>query len=285
MSAVYLGSMESPPTGPQDLLHVALIAARKAAEVHRAYVGRVQPEDWTEKGFSDFVSHVDREAEVTILETVRSHYPSHAVLAEEASSADEGATVVDPYAPGYIWIVDPLDGTTNFLHGYPAYSVSVAVAYDGELQAGAVIAAATKEEWTATLGGGAHLNDKPIMVSGQTEMHRALIGTGFPFRYPELLSLYIQQFDGVLRAASDIRRAGSAALDLCHVASGYLDGFWELILAPWDVAAGTLIIREAGGLVSRLDGDVRVLGHGSILAGNASMHAQLGALVNAVRRG
>jgi myo-inositol-1(or 4)-monophosphatase len=248
--------------------------------VHRAYIGRVHPEEWNEKGFSDFVTHVDREAEATVLETIRSHFPRHLTLAEEASSADDGA-VADPYAPGYVWIVDPLDGTTNFLHGYPAYAVSVAVAHDGELQAGVVIATATGDEWCATRGGGARLNDKPISVSRATDMHRALIGTGFPFRYPDLLTKYIRQFDVVLRKASDIRRAGSAALDLCHVASGFLDGFWELVLAPWDVAAGTLIIREAGGLVTRLDGaDERVLGHGSILAGNESMHAQLGALVN-----
>jgi myo-inositol-1(or 4)-monophosphatase len=247
--------------------------------VHRAYIGRVQPEEWNEKGFSDFVTHVDREAEAIVLETIRHHFPSHAVLAEEASSVDSGTTVVDPYAPGHVWIVDPLDGTTNFLHGYPAYSVSIAVACDGELQAGAVIAAATKDEWTATRGGGAHLNGQTISVARTTDMHRALIGTGFPFRYPELLTKYVQQFEVVLRNASDIRRAGSAALDLCHVASGYLDGFWELVLAPWDVAAGTLIIREAGGVVTRLSGDARVIGHGSILAGNESMHAQLGALV------
>jgi myo-inositol-1(or 4)-monophosphatase len=271
--------MRSTPTPPQDLLHVALIAARKAADVHRAYIGRVQPEEWNEKGFSDFVTHVDREAEAIVLETIRHHFPSHAVLAEEASSVDSGTTVVDPYAPGHVWIVDPLDGTTNFLHGYPAYSVSIAVACDGELQAGAVIAAATKDEWTATRGGGAHLNGQTISVARTTDMHRALIGTGFPFRYPELLTKYVQQFEVVLRNASDIRRAGSAALDLCHVASGYLDGFWELVLAPWDVAAGTLIIREAGGVVTRLSGDARVIGHGSILAGNESMHAQLGALV------
>ncbi len=274
--------MRTTPTQPQDLLHVALIAARKAAEVHRAYVGRVQPEEWSEKGFSDFVTHVDREAEAVVLESIRAHFPAHMVLAEEESSAAGDGATVDPYAPGYVWIVDPLDGTTNFLHGYPSYSVSVAVALDGELQAGVVIGS-TRDEWSATRRGGAFLNEKPISVSRTTDMHRALIGTGFPFRYPDLLTQYVRQFDRVLRNTSDLRRAGSAALDLCHVASGYLDGFWEMVLAPWDVAAGTLIIREAGGRVSRLDGEERVLGHGSILAGNESTYAQLGAMVNAAR--
>jgi myo-inositol-1(or 4)-monophosphatase len=175
----------------------------------------------------------------------------------------------------WVWIVDPLDGTTNFLHRYPMYAASVAVARRGELMAGAVISGATGEEWHAVRGGGAFLNGRPIRVSTLGVMTHALIGTGFPFKTPHQLPAYVLQFQRLLRGSAGIRRAGAAAIDLCCVASGWFDGFWELWLAPWDVAAGTLIVREAGGRVTRPDGDADILGAGAIVAGNPDIHEKL----------
>ena len=249
-----------------QLLAVALHAARDAAEVHGMHLGRVALESWAEKGAADFVTYVDTEAEARILERIHASFPDHAVLAEEGSAAATAA----PDRP--LWIVDPLDGTTNFLHGYPAYSASVAVALNGELLAGAVVSGATGQAWTATRGGGAFLDGAPIRVSALTHFRHALIGTGFPFKHLELLPEYLEQFRRVLPRTAGIRRGGSAALDLCHVATGWFDGFWELWLAPWDVAAGALILTEAGGTISRLDGGYDVPGSGAIVAGNAVIH-------------
>ena len=261
--------MEQSRAYAHELLTVALDAARAAAEVHRAHLGRVAVESWTEKGAADFVTHVDTEAESRILERIRASFPDHPVLAEEGSAA----AVAAPDRP--LWIVDPLDGTTNFLHGYPAYSASVGVAMNGELLAGAVVSGATGQAWTATREGGAFLDGEPIRVSPLANFRHALIGTGFPFKHLELLPGYLEQFSRVLPRTAGIRRAGSAALDLCHLATGWFDGFWELWLAPWDVAAGALILTEAGGTISRLDGGYDVTGSGAIVAGNAVIHSIL----------
>jgi myo-inositol-1(or 4)-monophosphatase len=267
---------------PNELLLTALESARAAAAVHARHLGRVRVEEWSQKGVSDFVTHVDREAEAQVLDRVLSRFPGHRILAEEAES-DRARTSLVPMAgsgqPGFTWIIDPLDGTTNYLHGYPMYAASVAVAEAGVLQAGVVINSATGEEWTASRGGGAFRNGERIRVSGIDRLPRALLGTGFPFKALELLPRYTRQFAMALSGTSGVRRAGSAAIDLCHVATGWFDAFWELSLAPWDVAAGALIVREAGGVVTRLDGTPDVLGHGSILAGNPALHAALGALL------
>jgi myo-inositol-1(or 4)-monophosphatase len=262
----------------EALLDCALTAARAAADIHRRYLGRVAPDEWSEKGVADFVTHVDREAESAIVAEIRRRFPSHAILAEESADA-----AGPPTSAEWLWIVDPLDGTTNFLHRYPAYAASVAVARRGELVAGAVVSAATDEEWWAVRGGGAFHGGRPIRVSQLADLRLALIGTGFPFKALDLLPRYLRQFDAVLRRSAGIRRAGSAALDLCHLATGYFDGFWELLLAPWDIAAGTLIVREAGGVVTALDGRADVLdGHGAVLAGNPAIRAELGAVLAAV---
>lgn len=275
-----------PLPDPDVLLDLALAAARDAAEVHRRYIGRVRLEDWSTKGVSDFVTHVDREAEARIVARIRTVFPDHAILAEEAASdAGHSAGGSAPGAPTpptseFLWIVDPLDGTTNFLHAYPAYSASVAVAHRGELVAGAVVDSASGAEWTAARGCGAHRDGQPIHVSELGELHHTLIGTGFPFRDLDLLPRYLRQFDALTRRTAGIRRAGSAALDLCHVASGHFDGFWELALAPWDIAAGALIVREAGGLVTDLAGNPDILAGGPILAGNPMIHEKLRQLLD-----
>jgi myo-inositol-1(or 4)-monophosphatase len=264
-----------------ELLNVARQAARDAAAVHREFLGRVAVAEWSEKGTADFVTHVDRKAESVIVERLRAHFPEHRVLAEEdaAERGDSSGVTMGAGADEWTWIIDPLDGTTNYLHGYPVYAVSIAVARAGELEAGFILNSATGEEWSAVRNGGAFLDGRRIGVSSIDVLSRALIGTGFPFKALHLLPVYTLQLAAVLRATSGVRRAGSAALDLCHVATGLFDGFWELDLAPWDVAAGVLIVREAGGVVTRLDGSSDILGYGSLLAGNEVIHAGLGELV------
>lgn len=265
----------------RELLSVAQAAAQAAAAVHRRHLGRVHVADWSEKGAADFVTHVDRAAEAAIAERIRSHFPDHRLLAEEEESERAAASGVTMrgLGGGWTWIVDPLDGTTNYLHGYPVYAVSIGVALDGVMQAAVVLNSATDEEWTAVRGGGAFRAGGRATVSEIDTLSRALIGTGFPFKALHLLPEYTRQLDAVLRSTSGVRRAGSAALDLCHVASGWFDGFWELSLAPWDIAAGSLIVQEAGGILTRVDEGKDVLGHGSVLAGNAAIHAALGSLV------
>jgi myo-inositol-1(or 4)-monophosphatase len=261
------------------IMATARDAARGAASMHCRHLGSVSISDWDTKGFADFVSHVDREAESLILERIHATFPAHSVLAEEASSR---GTLKDVNGE-WLWVIDPLDGTTNYLHNYPMFAVSIAVLHRFEPVAGVVVNSSTGEEWTATRGGGAFRNGSPIRVSAIETLDRALIGTGFPYRTPGFLPEYLEQLGLLLRAGAGVRRAGAAALDLCHVASGWFDGFWELSLAPWDVAAGTLVIREAGGVVTRLSGSCVVFGQGSIpagnqgsiLAGNPSIHRAL----------
>ena len=254
------------------LMEVALDAAHAAVAVHRRHLGSVGTEAWQAKSTADFVTHVDREAEAVILERVRAAFPHHAVLAEESADADPRP---DLATEDWVWIIDPLDGTTNWLHGYPMYAASVAVARRGELVAGVVVNGASGEAWSAARGAGAFLDGVPARVSTRSEMGQALIGTGFPFRTPEEIPAYLAQLGAVMPRAAGVRRAGAAALDLCHVASGWLDAFWEISLAPWDIAAGTLIIREAGGVVTRLDGSANLLGAGSVLAGSPTLHRML----------
>jgi myo-inositol-1(or 4)-monophosphatase len=268
----------------QQLVATAVMAAREAAAVHRQHLGQVRVDDWSEKGIADYVTHVDREAEARITARISAAFPDHRILAEEEESDRQratGAAMRGPEADDWTWIIDPLDGTTNYLHGYPMYAVSIAVARGRTLEAAVVVNSATGEEWTATRGGGTRLDGRAVSVSGIERLDRALIGTGFPFKAPAQIPRYTRQLAAALRASSGVRRAGSAALDLCHVATGWFDGFWELELAPWDVAAGTLIVREAGGVVTRLDGAADVVGHGSILAGNRAVYAALAHLIGA----
>jgi len=249
-----------------NLVKVAAGAAARAA----AYIRGARPprtEDWTEKGRHDFVTEVDRACEAMIAEALTRDVPGSQIVGEELTPRLTTGDVV--------WIVDPLDGTTNFLHGYPQYAVSIGCAVRGELCAGVVHDVARDIVYRASSGGGAWCGDARLHVSTLTEPRRALIGTGFPFKDLEQLRAYLAQFAAVLGGASGIRRAGSAALDLVDVAAGRFDAFWEVSLAPWDVAAGVVLVREAGGRVSRLDGSEDVLGHGAIVAGNPALHRWL----------
>ena len=252
---------------PLNLLDLASRAAEAAAGYIRTVTPPADPADWTIKGASDFVTHVDRTAEGRISDLLLAELPQSTIIGEELSPRLA--------AEGLVWIVDPLDGTTNFLHGYPMYSVSVAAAIDGVLQAGVVLDVAHDVHYRASLGGGATANGRPIHVSGLADPTYALIGTGFPFKQPQWLPAYQRQFSAILSSTSGVRRTGSAALDLATVAAGGYDGFWELMLAPWDIAAGLILVREAGGVVSNAAGQAIGVEHTAVVAGNAAIHAWL----------
>lgn len=255
-------------TNDRDLLHIAVQAARLGAREIRTRRRPSDPGSWDRKGVSDFVTDVDRAAERAIADALLHHAPESAILGEELTPE----TALE--AP-LLWIVDPLDGTTNYLHGYPAYAVSIGCVVEGRLAAAVVLDVDRGREYTAIEDRGAWCNGQRLQVSSVTEPSSALIGTGFPFKWPELLSRYLKQFSVILSSTSGIRRAGAASLDLVDVAMGRFDGFWELMLAPWDVGAGTLIVREAGGLVTDLDGSDSFLRHGAFVAGNPTIHAWL----------
>ena len=247
-------------------LNIAVKAARRAGTlINRAAldIGRLTV---TRKGPADFVSEVDRMAEAAIIGVLREAYPDHAFLGEEGGAVGESE---------YQWIIDPIDGTTNFLHGFPVYCTSIALAHKGVVTQAVIYDPVRNDLFTATRGSGAFLNDRRIRVSQETRMEDALIGSGFPFSSMEHQERYLRMFAEVMRKSAGIRRPGSAALDLACVAAGRYDGFWELGLKPWDMAAGTLLIQEAGGLVSDLEGEDRFLQTGHVVAGNPKIFAQL----------
>jgi myo-inositol-1(or 4)-monophosphatase len=250
------------------LLDIALDAARSAAAVIRDATSGRDRLVWETKGRSDFVSEVDKASESKISEVIARRAPDAFLLGEELSPEVLSRS-------GLVFIADPLDGTTNFLHGYPEYAVSIAAARNGELLAGVVINVPRGEEFTAAKGGGAYHDGERIRVSNLRDPGRALIGTGFPFKTLEKLPSYLEQFSLVMNGTAGIRRAGAAALDLSNVACGRFDAFWELVLAPWDVAAGVLMVQEAGGIVTDIDGNPPLLDAGSFVAGNPAMHAWL----------
>jgi myo-inositol-1(or 4)-monophosphatase len=250
------------------LLDLAVRAADAAADVVRRGAAGLATLAWEEKGPNDYVSDVDRASEATIREIVLGARPDVRVLGEELSpNLGVGS--------GIVFVADPLDGTTNFLHAFPEYAVSIGVLIDGELVAGVIRHVVTGETFTASTGGGAFRDGTPIRVSSTTKPGRALIGTGFPFSHAERLDEYQPQFAAVTLETAGIRRAGSAALDLVHVAQGQFDAFWELKLAPWDIAAGIIIVREAGGIVTDLSGAPAKVAHTGLVAGNPTMHAWL----------
>ena len=248
-------------------LETARGAAETAAASHRTHLGRVGAQDASEKGQSDFVSEADLAAQDAALAWIRGRHPDHLVLAEEMS-ATERADLVGRGGP--VWVVDPLDGTTNFLHGHPMFASSVALTIDGEFVLGCVVQALTGETWWATRGAGAWWSDgqkeRRLRADPPPSLARSLVGTGFPFKALDMLPGYLAQFDRVLRNSSGVRRTGSAALDLCYLASGRLDAFWELTLSPWDYAAGVVLVREAGGVVERIDGGAITLESGTVCA-------------------
>jgi myo-inositol-1(or 4)-monophosphatase len=251
----------------------ALLAHIEAAAIEAARFIRACGEnrsgiEWRAKSATDFVSDVDTGAERIIRHALTDGYAGALIVGEELSPESSTSAEIS-------FIVDPLDGTTNFLHGFAEYAVSIAAAVRGEVVAGVIIAIPTNERFTAARGGGAFRNGEPISVSGIDDPSRALIGTGFPFGADAPLDLYLRHFAAVAPRTAGMRRPGSAALDLVHVACGQFDAFWELTLKPWDFAAGMLLVREAGGLVTTVDGGAVPLTSSSLLAGNPAMHAWL----------
>lgn len=255
-----------------EWLAVAVRAAEAGAAVIRAAAPEVRGLDWRSKGPADFVSEVDLAAEAAILAVMGRAIPEATVLAEEGAAQ----VARELLAKGVALVVDPLDGTTNFLHGYPEYAVSIAVLLDGEPVVGVVHDVPGAEVFSATVGGGCRLNGVPVQVSTISEPRRALIGTGFPFKDVNDITPYHRQMAAVMAHVSGVRRPGAASIDLASVACGRFDGFWEMELAPWDFAAGMLLVREAGGVATDVNGThLTALGPSSVLAGNSVMHRWL----------
>ncbi len=240
------------------ILNIAVRAARRAGSIINRAALEGGALNVRSKQANDFVTQVDQAAEQAIIEIVRKAYPDHGFLAEESGSSAAEAEVV--------WIIDPLDGTTNFIHGFPQYCVSVAVRSRGAIEHAVVYDPVRNELFTASKGRGAYLNDRRIRVSKALRLHDALVGTGFPFKELSRLDLYTRQLQTMMKSCAGVRRAGAAALDLAYVACGRLDAFWELGLSPWDMAAGALLITEAGGLVGDLRGEQTYLESGDICA-------------------
>ena len=254
--------------GYRHLLATCVAAAAKAAEVIRAHTPGLAALDWQSKGAADFVTVVDRAAEEALAAVIAARHPDATLVGEEGSPEGE-------IARGLVFVADPLDGTTNFLHGFPWYAVSVAACVEGSAVAGAILNVATGELFSATFGGGARRAGAPIHVSSIAEPARALIGTGLPFKHADTFDHTLRVLPRIMQATAGIRRPGAAALDLADVACGRFDAFWELRLAPWDIAAGLLLIREAGGLATDLGGRDAPVASGPIVAGNPAMHAWL----------
>ena len=252
------------------LQNVAVMAARKAGSVLIRKLSNPAKLKVQEKSHNDYVTDADQAAEAAIIDTIRKHYPDHAILAEESGQDGDSDTV---------WIIDPLDGTTNYLHGFPVFAVSIGVQVKGRMEHAAVYDPIRQELFTASRGAGAQLDGRRIRVSGQTKLERSLIGTGFPYKLKDgPMTAYLGMLENVLRNTSGVRRPGAAALDLCYVAAGRLDAFWETDLNAWDLAAGSLIVREAGGIVSGLDGSEDFLETGHVLAGTPKIYAALAQL-------
>ncbi len=253
-----------------DYLEVAIQAARKAGQYLLKERGKISPETVDEKARNDFVTYVDHQSEKLIVDHLLHHFPTHKILAEEGTSRDQTSD--------YRWIIDPLDGTKNYIQDVPFFAVSIALQHRDEIIAGVVYEPVRDELFTAEKGHGAFCNEKPIRVSRQP-FSQALIATGFPFRAKHYLPTYLLTFEEIFLRCSGMRRCGSAALDLCYTAMGRFEGFWELGLSTWDVAAGSLLVQEAGGIVTDFRGGKSYLQTGFIIAGNPEAHQELSRII------
>lgn len=245
------------------MLNIAVRAARQAGNIIARSFPHVDSLSVDTKSRNDFVSDVDRLAEQEIINTIHKAYPDHAILAEESGSSGDSE---------YVWIIDPLDGTTNFLHGFPQFAVSIALSFRGKLDQAVVYDPISQDLYTASRGAGAQLNGRRIRVASRKTLDGALLGTGFPFKDDSILDTYLATFKALFGDTAGIRRPGSAALDLAYVAAGRLDGFWEFGLNPWDMAAGALLIQEAGGKVGDFAGGDDFLESGNVIAGNLKVY-------------
>lgn len=270
------------------MLNVAIKAARRAGTIINRASLNLERLQIARKQQNDFVTEVDQQAEQAIIETLQAAYPSHHFLAEESGRLNhEGAVVgtsswqevlddaAHREADQYVWVIDPLDGTTNFIHGFPQYAVSIALIFNGQIVLGVVYDPTRDELFTATKGQGAYLNNRRLRVGNQTRLSECLIGTGFPFRADQDLDGYLEVFAKMTRSCAGIRRPGAAALDLAYVAAGRFDGFFERDLKPWDMAAGVLLITESGGLVASYKGEETFMGTGEVMAANPKIFGQM----------
>jgi len=258
------------------MLNIGIRAARRAGDLILRSMNRLHQLEVRRKDANDFVTEVDLRAEAEIIETIRTTFPDHGILAEESGRTDSKNGLKNAAGDDeFVWIIDPLDGTTNFIHGFPQFAVSIGLKKRGVMECGVIYDPLRQELFTAARGDGAKLDDRRIRVTKQTTLEGSLIGTGFPYRANmKWLDAYMGMFKDITQQAAGLRRAGSAALDLAYVAAGRMDGFWELGLAPWDTAAGMLMITEAGGLVSDLTGgEYQHQGH--IVVGAPKVHAAL----------
>lgn len=248
------------------MLNIAVRAARRAGAIINRAADNLDVLTVRHKSLNDLVSEVDRASEDAIIDVLKSAYPDHSILAEESGASGDSE---------YVWIIDPLDGTTNFLHGLPIYAVSIALTHKGQLQHGVIFDPTRNDLYTASRGGGAFLNDRRLRVGKRDKLIDGLIGTGFPFRMFDYIDAYTAMLREFMTKTAGVRRPGAAALDLAAVAAGRLDGFWEIGLAPWDMAAGVLMIQEAGGLVGDLEGNDKYMESGRIVAGSPKIFAQM----------
>ena len=261
----------------QEFLKTAVSAARLAGDIIIKNLGHLSREDIQNKQAFDFVTKVDRWSEAVIMQTIREKFPSHRFLTEETLKQEDTGD--------YRWIIDPLDGTTNYIHGYPVFSVSIALEYKSEMIIGVVFDPLKDELFHAVRGTGAFLNNQKISASETNLLEKSLVATGFPFRAKEMIDLYLKAFRGIFDGVSDIRRAGSAAIDLSYVAAGRVEGFFELKLSPWDIAAGSLLIREAGGIITDFGGGSDYLSTGNVVAGNKYVQPEILKKIKDVFRG
>lgn len=241
------------------MLNIAIRAARAAGDLIVREIDRIDDIGYDKKGDNDFVTDVDKAAEQVIINTIHQSYPEHAFLAEESGQSGDSE---------FVWIIDPLDGTTNFMHGFPHYAVSIALQHRGRLDQGVIYDPLRQELFTASRGKGAQLNNRKIRVTSKHELNGTLLGTGFPFREGQDIEIFLESFRRLYPHVAGIRRAGSAALDLAYVACGRLDGFWEYNLNAWDIAAGALLVQEAGGINSELTGGTDYMQSGNIISAN-----------------
>ena len=255
------------------MLNVAIKAARAAGAIINRAALDVESVRVSQKQSNDFVTEVDQASENAIIETLLTAYPDHGILAEES-----GSTRGNPHAEA-VWIIDPLDGTTNFIHGFPVYCVSIALQVKGRLEQAVVYDPTRNDLFTATRGRGAYLNERRIRVGKRTRLQECLLSTGFPFRPEDDFNTYLRLMGDMMQRTAGLRRPGAAALDLAYVAAGFSDGFFELGLQPWDMAAGALLITEAGGLVGNFTGEADFLQHRECLAGNPRIYAQMVAVL------
>jgi len=246
------------------MLNIAIRAARSAGNIIMRYANRVDTLEVTSKARNDFVTDVDKMAEKEIISILRRSFPSHGILAEESGS--------DAGKDDYLWVIDPLDGTTNFVRGFPQFAVSIALKHKGRLDQAVIYDPVRQELFTASKGAGAQLNNRRLRVTSQLSLEGALLGTGFPFRQQQHLDAYMGMFKALFPDTAGIRRAGAASLDLAYVAAGRLDGFWEFGLSEWDMAAGALMIKEAGGIVTNFRGEDSYLQSGNIICGTPKVH-------------